>query len=172
MKNSIALHCRSGLAAIVGLALLAGCVSQPTTARSGRALLSPEQAAAYFDTLCFKPGGSADGLVKAAKRDTNLLIEDNRSKGGFVTVTHKTLDLSVNSLPGPICGLSFQPANDAGRDGADAVLALVPRIEPKTVLGAPGSGRIVLPTAKGQVMLSNTAKYDGRAGLMIALYSR
>ena len=172
MKNSIALHCRSGLAAIVGLALLAGCVSQPTTARSGRAFLSPEQAAAYFDMLCFKPGGSADGLVKAAKRDPNLVIDDSKLKDGIVNVTHKTLDLSAGSVFASSCYVSFQPANNAGQDGADAAMALLPRINSKAVARMPGGGGVIFPTAKGEVAITNTAKYDGRAGLMIALYSK
>jgi|GEM_PF-2946050 len=160
--------------AVLGLvAGLSGCFTPPaplTQDKSGRALISGAQGAAYFQKMCYNSGGKTPNVKRAVQKDKNFVPgKSNTPKFDFYSAKHKTKSVNVVSLGDNACSVSFVTPKQSAEGAAEATVALVQNIKAKGIGGKKGGGQINLRAAKGNVVIRNIQKTT-RNGVIIMLF--
>lgn len=165
------------IALIAALPLaLAGCqAGQPakplTHDKTGRAVVSADQATAYFNKFCYATNNKQSRVRSAVSRDGNMVSETTKlGDSTMFSSKHKTLSVDVLYLPSLGCSVNVVTPEESAQGAAKIAVGLMAKYSVTGINGRKNGGMISLKTSKGRVMVSNATKIE-KNSVSITLYS-
>lgn len=155
---------------------LAGCQDAQPTAKplthdgTGRAVVSTEQAVAYFTNFCYATSNNRSRVRAAVSRDGNMVSESKKigDVSGFFS-KHKTLSVDVISADTLGCGVNVVTAEDSAQGAAKITVAMLAKYSVSGINGRENGGKLSLKTPKGSILIVNRKKTE-KNSILITLY--